>query len=54
VHDGYDGLGMVHEARGENRQVLDCYHKEHSDDYHDAFKDVFVKLVAIPDPPPAT
>src|SRR5271169_1341593 len=27
VHDGYDRLGMVHEARGENRQAADCYRK---------------------------
>ena len=26
-HDGYDRLGMVHEARGENRQAADCYRK---------------------------
>jgi hypothetical protein len=38
VHDGYDGLGMVHEAIGENGQVPDCYRKviafirHHSDD----------------------
>jgi len=25
VHDGYDRLGMVHEARRENRQAADCY-----------------------------
>jgi hypothetical protein len=24
VHDGYDRLGMVYEARGENRQAADC------------------------------
>jgi hypothetical protein len=39
VHDGYDRLGMVYEARGENRQAADCYRKviafirEHPDDY---------------------
>jgi len=27
VHDGYDRLGMVYEARGENRQAADCYRK---------------------------
>jgi len=59
VHDGYDRLGMVHQARGENQQAADCYRKviafigEHPDDYDDAFADVFVKLVAKLDPPPA-
>lgn len=60
MHDGYDRLGMVHETRGEDGQVPDCYRKviafirQHSDDYDNAFADVFVKLVANPDPPPAT
>jgi hypothetical protein len=27
VHDGYDRLGMVYEARGENQQAADCYRK---------------------------
>jgi len=59
VHDGYDRLGMVHQARGENQQAADCYRKviafigEHPDDYDDAFADVFVKLVAKLDPPAA-
>jgi len=25
VHDGYDRLGMVHEARGQLREAADCY-----------------------------
>ena len=60
VHDGYDRLGMVHEARGENRQAADCYRKviafmrQHPDDYDNAFEDAFVKLVAKLDPPPVT
>ena len=60
VHDGYDRLGMVHEARGENRQAADCYRKviafvrEHPDDYDPGFEDVFVKLVNRLDPPGAT
>ena len=59
VHDGYDRLGMVHEARGENRQAADCYRKviafvrEHPDDYDPGFEDVFVKLVNRLDPPGA-
>ena len=39
VHDGWDRLGMVHEARGDSRQAADCYRKviafirDHPDDY---------------------
>jgi tetratricopeptide (TPR) repeat protein len=60
VHDGYDRLGMVYEARGENRQAADCYRKviafirEHADDYELGFEDAFVKLVNRLDPPAAT
>jgi tetratricopeptide (TPR) repeat protein len=60
VHDGYDRLGMVHEARGENQQAADCYRKviafirQHPDDYDNAFENAFVKLVAKLDPPPVT
>src|SRR5262249_4511411 len=47
VHDGYDRLGSVHEARGENQQAADCYRKvialirQRPDDYDDGFEDVF-------------
>jgi tetratricopeptide (TPR) repeat protein len=57
VHDGYDRLGMVYEARGENRQAADCYRKviafirEHPDEYEPGFEEVFVKLVDRLDPP---
>jgi tetratricopeptide (TPR) repeat protein len=57
VHDGWDRLGMVYEARGENREAADCYRKviafirQHPDDYDAAFEDVFVKLVDKLDPP---
>ena len=27
VHDGWDRLGMVHEARGNSREAADCYRK---------------------------
>src|SRR6202162_2845037 len=43
VHDGYDRLGMVYEARGENQQAAACYRKviafvrEHPDDYDPSF-----------------
>lgn len=59
VHDGWDRLGMVHEARGENGQAADCYRKviefirEHPDDYDPDFKDVFIALVDRLDPPAA-
>ena len=59
VHDGYDRLGMVYEARGDNQQAADCYRKvidcirQHPDDYDDAFEQTFVKLIAKLDPPPA-
>ena len=26
-YDGYDRLGMVHEARGDHKQAVDCYRK---------------------------
>jgi len=54
---GWDRLGMVYEARGENREAADCYRKviafmrEHPDNYDPAFEDKFVKLVAKLDPP---
>jgi tetratricopeptide (TPR) repeat protein len=57
VHDGWDRLGMVYEARGENREAADCYRKviafmrEHPDNYDPAFEDKFVKLVDKLDPP---
>jgi tetratricopeptide (TPR) repeat protein len=59
VHDGYDRLGMVHEARGENQQAADCYRKvvafirQHPDNYDEAFEDAFVKQVEKLDPPSA-
>jgi tetratricopeptide (TPR) repeat protein len=58
VHDGWDRLGMVHEARGEKKQAADCYRKaieiicQHPG-YDPGFADVFVKLVDKLDPPTA-
>ena len=60
VHDGWDRLGMVHEARGEHGQAADCYRKviafirEHPDDYDPGFEDAFVSLVDRLDPPATT
>jgi tetratricopeptide (TPR) repeat protein len=63
VHDGYDRLGMVAEARGENLQAADYYRKAaafiraHPDHYDPGYDDVFDRLVAKLDPsapnPPA-
>jgi tetratricopeptide (TPR) repeat protein len=60
VHDGYDRLGMVYEARGENQKAADCYRKliefirQHPDDYDPGFEDAFVTIVDRLDPPAAT
>lgn len=56
-HDGYDRLGMVHEARGENREAADCYRKvitmirDHPDNYDPGFDAVYQQLVDKLDPP---
>ena len=60
VHDGWDRLGRVHEARGENAQAADCYRKviaflEQNPDYSEpAFRDSFVERIAKLTPPAAT
>jgi len=60
VHDGWDRLGMMHEAKGENKAAADCYRKalaiirERPQQYDEAFADVFVELVAKLDPPTAS
>jgi tetratricopeptide (TPR) repeat protein len=60
VHDGWDRLGMVHEARGNSRQAADCYRKvidfirQHPDDHDTGMLDQFAKLVDRLDPPVAT
>jgi tetratricopeptide (TPR) repeat protein len=51
VHDGYDRLGMVCEARGDHRQAADHYRRaitvirDHPDNYEPGFEAVFQKLV---------
>ena len=56
VHDGYDRLGMVCEARGDHRQAAEYYRKaiavirDHPDDYDPDFEAVFHKLVERLDP----
>ena len=51
VHDGYDRLGMVHEARGQFREAADCYRKvieftrANPQDYDPGFVDSFLELI---------
>jgi len=60
VHDGWDRLGMVHEARGEHSQAADCYRKvveflQRNPDYAEAgLKDMFAERIAQLDPPTAS
>ena len=55
--DGWDRLGMVYEARGENQKAAESYRKviefirQHPDAYRPGFEDPFVKLVDRLDPP---
>ena len=59
VHDGYDRLGMVCEARGDHRQAAEYYRnaiaviRSHPDDYDPEFEAVFQKLIDRLDPPGA-
>ena len=51
VHDGYDRLGMVHEARGQFREAAHCYRKviefarANPEDYDAAFVDTFFERI---------
>jgi tetratricopeptide (TPR) repeat protein len=51
VHDGYDRLGMVHEARGQFREAAQCYRKvieftrANPEDYDPEFEDIFLALI---------
>jgi TolA-binding protein len=57
VHDGYDRLGMVHEARGEKKLAADCYRKvvefvrTHPKQYDPDFADRFDEMIEELDPP---
>jgi tetratricopeptide (TPR) repeat protein len=59
VHDGYDRLGMVYEARGDNKQAANCYRKvvefvrARPDHYEPGYESIFVALVDQLDPPAA-
>jgi tetratricopeptide (TPR) repeat protein len=52
VHDGYDRLGLVHEARGQFRQAADCYRsvvefaRADPENYDPEFVDSFLDLIA--------
>lgn len=56
VHDGWDRLGMVYEARGDKQAAADCYRKvidfirAHPDDYEPGFEEIFHRLVNRLDP----
>jgi len=58
VHDGWDRLGMVHEARGQKKPAADCYRKAieiiraQPENYDPEFANVFVELVDKLDPRP--
>ena len=51
VHDGYDRLGMVHEARAQFREAADCYRKvvecarANPDNYDTGFVDSFLERI---------
>lgn len=60
VHDGYDRLGMVYEARGDNKQAAHYYRqalefiRQHPTLYEDNDRElraVFERLIAKLDPP---
>lgn len=59
VHDGYDRLGMVAEARGDNKQAADYYRKvidfvrAHPDQYEPEFEATFHRLIQKLGPAPA-
>jgi tetratricopeptide (TPR) repeat protein len=56
VHDGYDRLGMVYEARADHKQAADCYRKvvefirAHPDQYEPQFETIFQQLIQKLDP----
>lgn len=60
VHDGYDRLGMVYEARGDQKRAAECYRqvidfvRAHPDQYEPDFEDTFHRLIAKLDSSPAS
>jgi tetratricopeptide (TPR) repeat protein len=59
VHDGYDRLGMVYEARSQPREAAQCYRqviefvRAHPEDYEPEFEATFHEIIARLDPPAA-
>lgn len=59
VHDGYDRLGMVHEARGDKKQAAACYRKvvefiqQHPEGFDPELEELFRKQAERLDPSPA-
>jgi len=57
VHDGYDRLGMVYEARGDKKQAADYYRQvidfvqSRPDQYEPEFEATFQRLIQKLDPP---
>ena len=60
VHDGWDRLGMVYQARGDHKQAAECYRKvidfirAHPEQYDPDFEATFHRLVARLDPSTST
>lgn len=59
VHDGYDRLGMVYEARGDKKQAAHYYRqvidfvRAHPGQYEPGFETTFHRLIQKLDPAPA-
>jgi tetratricopeptide (TPR) repeat protein len=59
VHDGYDRLGMVYEARGDRQKAVECYRKvielirADPERYHPDFEATVQRLIDKLDTPPA-
>jgi TolA-binding protein len=59
VHDGYDRLGMVYEARGDKKQAAHYYRqvidfvRAHPNQYEPAFETTFHQMIEELDPSPA-
>jgi tetratricopeptide (TPR) repeat protein len=57
VHDGYDRLGMVYEARGDHKQAADYYRqvidfvRSRADQYEPGFETTFQRLIQKLAPP---
>jgi tetratricopeptide (TPR) repeat protein len=60
AHDGWDRLGMVYQARGDNQKAADCYRKviemirAHPENHDPGFEAIFHSLVERLDPPATT